>query len=210
MRHKIGDGRKLNRSGSHRKALFRNLVTQLIQHERIKTTYPKAQDLKSIADGIISLAKKGTSTAFVQAGGYIRGREALLKTFTILADRYKDRNGGYTRVIKNGYRYGDHAPLAFIEFVDNNKSEILKTSKYKKCLKEVQNDIKQGKSFEVEEEVKKRLGIEEKKKSHSSESRRMRLVNWAETEKAYLCKGSSWRHNPEITWKEFKILRVFS
>lgn len=119
MRHGHGF-RKLNRTSSHRKAMFSNMVVSLLIHEQIKTTLPKAKELRRFADKMVSLGKKGTLHARRQAFSFLRDDAAVKKLFDGLADRYKERNGGYTRVLKAGFRYGDNAPLAFIELVDRD------------------------------------------------------------------------------------------
>lgn len=119
MRHNMS-GRKLNRTSSHRKALFSNLVCSLIEHEQISTTLPKAKDLRSFADKMITVAKKDTLAARRQALSFLRSEEAVKKLFDVLGKRYVSRNGGYTRVLKSGLRYGDCAPMAIIEFVDRD------------------------------------------------------------------------------------------
>ncbi len=119
MRHNMS-GRKLNRTSSHRKALFSNLVCSLIEHEQISTTLPKAKDLRSFADKMITVAKKDTLAARRQALSFLRSEEAVKKLFDVLGKRYTSRNGGYTRVLKSGLRYGDCAPMAIIEFVDRD------------------------------------------------------------------------------------------
>ena len=119
MRHNMS-GRKLNRTPSHRKALFSNLVCSLIEHEQISTTLPKAKDLRSFADKMITVAKKDTLAARRQALSFLRSEEAVKKLFDVLGKRYTSRNGGYTRVLKSGLRYGDCAPMAIIEFVDRD------------------------------------------------------------------------------------------
>ena len=119
MRHNI-NGRKLNRTSSHRKALFSNLVCSLIEHEQITTTLPKAKDLRSFADKMITIAKKNTLAARRQALAFLRSEEAVKKLFDVLAKRYEKRNGGYTRVLKAGFRYGDCAPMGIIELVDRD------------------------------------------------------------------------------------------
>lgn len=119
MRH--GNGlRKLNRTSSHRKAMFSNMAASLLTHEQIKTTLPKAKEMRSIADKMISLGKRGDLHARRQAFAYLRDEAAVAKLFSILAERYKERPGGYTRVLKAGFRYGDAAPMAFIELVDRD------------------------------------------------------------------------------------------
>ncbi len=119
MRHRRGY-RKLNRTHSHRKAMFSNMVVSLIRHEQIKTTLPKAKELRRIADKMITLGKKGTLHTRRQAASYLRDNDALVKLFGSLADRYKERSGGYARVLKDGFRYGDSAPMAIIELVDRD------------------------------------------------------------------------------------------
>ncbi len=117
MRHQKA-GRKLNKNGPHRKALFRNMVTSLLNHERIQTTDAKAKELRGLADRMITLGKRGDLHARRQALSVIRDKEVAAKLFGELADRYRDRPGGYTRVIKLGHRAGDAAPQAMIELVD--------------------------------------------------------------------------------------------
>ncbi|CCQ74581.1 50S ribosomal protein L17 [Magnetospira sp. QH-2] len=119
MRHRLS-GRKLNRTSTHRKAMFANMTVSLLTHEQIKTTLPKAKDLRKFADKMISLGKRGDLHARRQAFSFLRSDEAVSKLFSTLADRYKERPGGYTRVLKAGFRYGDAAPMAFIELVDRD------------------------------------------------------------------------------------------
>lgn len=119
MRHGMS-GRKLNRTSSHRKAMFANMVNALIKHEQIKTTLPKAKDLRPIAEKIISLGKSGTLHDRRRAFAILRDEAVVAKLFSVIAERYKTRNGGYTRVLKAGFRYGDCAPMAFIELVDRD------------------------------------------------------------------------------------------
>lgn len=117
MKHR-NSFRKLGRTSAHRWALLRNLVTELIRHERIETTLPKAKELRRVADNMVSLGKEGTLAARRQAAGVVHGDENLHKLFTELAERYQPRSGGYTRVLATRIRQGDAAPLAYIEFVD--------------------------------------------------------------------------------------------
>lgn len=119
MRH-ANSGRKLNRTSSHRKAMFANMVNALIKHEQIKTTLPKAKDLRPIAEKIITLGKSGTLHDRRRAFAMLRDNDMVTKLFSVLAERYKGRSGGYTRVLKAGFRYGDSAPMAIIEFVDRD------------------------------------------------------------------------------------------
>jgi large subunit ribosomal protein L17 len=117
MRHRVA-GVKLNRSAAHRRALFRNLVTALVEREVIRTTDAKAKELRRWADRLITLGKQGTLHARRRAAALLRGRPAVKKLFDELAPRYAARRGGYTRVIKLGVRPGDAAPLSLVELVD--------------------------------------------------------------------------------------------
>ncbi len=119
MRHRHGY-RKLNRTATHRKAMFSNMAVSLITHEQITTTLPKAKELRRVADRMITLGKKGTLHHRRQAHAFLRDDVAVRKLFDTLAERYKDRPGGYTRVLKAGFRYGDAAPMAVIELVDRD------------------------------------------------------------------------------------------
>ena len=119
MRHGFY-GRRFNRSASHRKAMFANMAASLIKHEQIKTTLPKAKDLRRVVDRLITLGKRGDLHARRQALAVLRDTEITAKLFEDLADRYKERNGGYSRVLKAGFRYGDMAPMAIIELVDRD------------------------------------------------------------------------------------------
>ena len=112
--------RKLIRKPEHRKAMFANMAAALIKHEQIVTTLPKAKDLRPIVEELITLGKRGDLHARRQAVAQIRDVGMVKKLFDVIGPRYKDRNGGYTRVIKAGYRYGDSAPVAVIELVDRD------------------------------------------------------------------------------------------
>src|SRR5204863_5491380 len=114
--------RKLNRTAEHRRAMFANMAAALIKHEQIVTTLPKAKDLRPIVEKLVTLGKRGDLHARRQAIAQIRSVPMVKKLFEVLGPRYKDRNGGYTRVPKAGYRYGDSAPVAVIEFVDRDES----------------------------------------------------------------------------------------
>ena len=120
MKHKI-KGKKLNRTSSHRKALFKNMAQAIIKHEQIITTLPKAKTMKPIVDKLITLAKKGSLHARRQAFSKLRDDKMVTKLFGTLATRYVDRQGGYTRVFRAGYRYGDAAAMAVIELVDRDE-----------------------------------------------------------------------------------------
>lgn len=119
MRHGHGY-RKLNRTHTHRKAMFSNMAVALVTHEQIKTTLPKAKELRRFVDRMITLGKKGQLGNRRQAFAFLRDDDAVSKLFSTLAERYKDRSGGYTRVLKAGFRYGDNAPMAIIELVDRD------------------------------------------------------------------------------------------
>ncbi len=119
MRHRHG-ARKLNRTSSHRKAMFSNMAVSLLTHEQIKTTLPKAKELRRVADKMITLGKRGTLLARRRAHSYLRDNSAVSKLFGALAERYKERSGGYTRVVKAGFRYGDNALMAVIELLDRD------------------------------------------------------------------------------------------
>ncbi|MGY8956248.1 MAG: 50S ribosomal protein L17 [Alphaproteobacteria bacterium] len=121
MRHRKGP-RKLNRTSSHRKAMFANMATALIKHEQIVTTLPKAKELRSVVDKLITLGKRGDLHARRQALSTIKDRALVEKMFSTLAERYAERPGGYTRVLKAGFRHGDSAPMAIIELVDRDES----------------------------------------------------------------------------------------
>jgi large subunit ribosomal protein L17 len=121
MRHGMS-GRKFNRTSSHRKAMFSNMAAALIKHEQIKTTLPKAKDLRPIVEKLITLGKKGGLHNRRLAYAQLRDDVIVAKLFGPLAERYSQRPGGYTRVLKAGFRYGDAAPLAFIELVERDVS----------------------------------------------------------------------------------------
>lgn len=119
MRHG-NSNRKLNRTSAHRKAMFANMSASLIKHEQIVTTLPKAKELRPIVEKLITLGKRGDLHARRQAIAQMRDETQVQKLFATIGPRYKDRNGGYTRVLKAGFRYGDSAPMAVIEMVDRD------------------------------------------------------------------------------------------
>ena len=119
MRHARGY-RRLNRTHEHRKALFANMAGSLIEHEQIKTTLPKAKELRPIVEKLITLAKRGDLHARRQADAQLKQDIHVAKLFEVLGERYKDRQGGYLRILKAGFRYGDMAPMAIIELVDRD------------------------------------------------------------------------------------------
>ena len=137
MRHRLGN-KKLNRTSEHRKALIKNMLNSLIKYEQIKTTLPKAKVLRPQAEKIITIGKKQNLQNTRKLISKLQNKVSTKKVFDILSKRYNSRNGGYTRIIKAGYRYGDNAPLAIIEFVDRDvqakrvdkkKKDTKKTSK---------------------------------------------------------------------------------
>lgn len=119
MRHAVG-GRKLNRTTSHRQAMFSNMAAALIQNEQIKTTLPKAKELRPVVEKLITLGKKGGLANRRRAFAMLRCDESVAKLFGALSERYKKRDGGYTRVLKAGFRHGDAASVAFIELMDRD------------------------------------------------------------------------------------------
>jgi large subunit ribosomal protein L17 len=122
MRH--GHGlRKLNRTSSHRLAMFRNMANSLLRHEAIKTTLPKAKELRRVVEPLITLGREPTVANKRLAFNRLRDREVVVKLFSEIGPRYKARNGGYTRILKMGFRVGDNAPMAFVELVDRPQQE---------------------------------------------------------------------------------------
>ncbi len=123
MRHRHGL-RKLNRTSSHRRSMFRNMANSLLEHEVIKTTLPKAKELRKIVEPIITLGKTPSVPNRRLAFSRLRDRQLVTKLFTVLGPRYSKRPGGYLRILKNGFRVGDTAPMAFVELVDRDKTEV--------------------------------------------------------------------------------------
>lgn len=119
MRHNLS-GRKLNVTSTHRAAMFRNMAVALLKHEQITTTLPKAKELRPVADKLITLGKRGDLHARRQAYAFLRDEAIVTKLFSTLKDRYVSRNGGYSRVLKAGVRYGDNADMAVIELVERD------------------------------------------------------------------------------------------
>lgn len=134
MRH-LNQGRKLNRTSAHRKALFRNLVLALVNHGRIKTTDAKAKELRRYADRMVTLGKRGDLGARRLAFAFMQSRDAVKKLFDEIAPRFKERNGGYTRVVKFGIRRGDAAPLSVIEFSDFSDQAAAKKPRKKRAVR---------------------------------------------------------------------------
>ena len=139
MRHARGY-RRLNRTHEHRKAMFANMAGSLIEHEQIKTTLPKAKELKRVIEKLITLGKRGDLHARRQANARLKQEMHTAKLFEILGPRYKDRQGGYVRVLKAGFRYGDMAPMAIIEFVDRDVDAKGSADKARVALEETADE----------------------------------------------------------------------
>ena len=137
MRH-LNQGRKLNRTSAHRKALFRNLVLALVKHERIKTTDAKAKELRRYAERMVTLGKRGDLAARRLAFSFMQSRDAVKRLFDEIAPRFKERNGGYTRVVKFGFRRGDAAPLSIIEFSDHSEQTTTSRTRKKRARRQGQ------------------------------------------------------------------------
>ena len=165
MRH-LKSRVKLNMTASHRKALFKNLANALFEHERIKTTNPKAMELRRVADRLISLAKKNDMHAMRLAFAFLRSKEMVKKLFTDIGPRYAEINGGYTRVLKAGRRKGDAAPMAIIELTQRKEKETEKKGEDKakeKKAKAKEKKAKEAKPKEAKAKEKKAKEPEEKK-----------------------------------------------
>jgi len=171
MRH-LKAGRKLNRTSAHRKALFRNMVTALIDNERIRTTLAKAKELRGKVERTITLGKKGTLHARRNALKLVADRDSLSKIFGPLAERYANRPGGYTRVIKLGNRLGDDAPMAFIELVDREVDTSVKEKKKEagENKKETKNEKTSSKKPAIKTTAKK--AKDEKKVIEKTDSKK--------------------------------------
>jgi large subunit ribosomal protein L17 len=172
MRHRVA-GRKLSRHTQHRELMFRNMLISLLQYERIKTTLAKGKELRSWADKIISLGKKGTLHARRRAFALLRDKGIVKKLFDEIAPRFKDRQGGYTRVYRLGWRQGDGAPLSLVELVTYAAPEEKKKSTIKKA-KEVLEKVTPKKKEKVEKKEKekeKEKGKEKKEKKVKKEEK---------------------------------------
>jgi len=170
MRHRVA-GRKLSRHTKHRELMFRNMLVSLLEHERIKTTLAKGKELRSWADKMISLGKQGTLHARRQAFALLRNEGIVKKLFDQIAPKLKDREGGYTRVYKLGWRHGDAAPLSLVELVTYALPKEKKKSTIKKA-KEVLEKVTPKKKDKVEEKEKgKEKGTEKKEKKVKKEEK---------------------------------------
>ncbi len=127
MRHRKS-GRKLNRNSSHRKAMFKNMAASLVEHEVIKTTLPKAKELRRVAEPLITLAKEDSVANRRLAFDRLRSKAAVGKLFSDLGPRFKERPGGYLRIIKCGFRHGDNAPMAYVELLDRPVDEAVESA----------------------------------------------------------------------------------
>lgn len=154
MRHRVSK-KRLSRSTSHRIAMMRNMVTSLIEHERIETTIVKAKELRKLAERMVTLGKEGTLAARRRALSVVRSKAAVAKLFSDLAERFKDRKGGYTRILKTDFRLGDNAPMAFIEYVDYDPSKKAKKKEAAKAEKEEKKKKSESKEAKAEKESKK-------------------------------------------------------
>jgi large subunit ribosomal protein L17 len=165
-------GRKLGRTSSHKEAMFRNMVTSVIKHERIRTTDCKAKELRKLAEKMITLGKRGSLHARRQALAVVRDKSLVGKLFGELTERYRDRAGGYTRIIKAGYRFGDNAPVSILEFIPDGKKKEKAKPKAK------------GKAKEKEEEKSALESIPEEKKKEKEKPKAKAKVKVKTKEKA--------------------------
>ena len=140
MRHKVGY-RKLNKTGEHRKALFKNMLNSLIKYEQIMTTLPKAKELKPQIDKVITIGKKNLLSNKKRLFSKLQDKKSVVKVFDVLSARYSKRNGGYSRVLKAGFRTGDDAPMAVIELVDRNPEAKKVDKPIKVETKDVDKDV---------------------------------------------------------------------
>jgi len=166
MRHRVA-GRKLSRHTQHRELMFRNMVVSLLTHERIKTTLPKAKELRSWADKIVTLGKKGDLAARRRAFDLLRDRDAVKKLFEEIAPRFKDRQGGYTRIYKTGRRLGDAAPLSLIELTSYAPPE---KEKKKSVMKKAKEALKKVTPKKKEKREKAEKGEKKEKKEGKKET----------------------------------------
>ena len=178
MRHRVA-GRKLSRHTQHRELMFRNMVVSLLNHERIRTTLTKAKELRGWADKIITLGKRGDLAARRRAFDFLRDRDAVKKLFEEIAPRFKDRQGGYTRIFKIGWRLGDAAPLSLIELTTYALPEKEKKKSAMKKAKEVLKKVtpkkkekgERAEKGEKKEKKEKKEASKDKPKKKSSEEK---------------------------------------
>lgn len=162
-------GRKLGRTSSHKEAMFRNMVTSVIKHERIRTTDTKAKELRKIAEKMITLGKRGDLHARRQALAFVRDKEMVKKLFGELSERYRERNGGYTRIIKAGYRVGDNAPISILELISDEKKKEKAEAKGKAKKKEKSKDnvaeVKTASKDKAKAKKNKEKGVDKTEKA---------------------------------------------
>jgi large subunit ribosomal protein L17 len=162
-------GRKLGRTSSHKEAMFRNMVTSVIKHERIRTTDTKAKELRKIAEKMITLGKRGDLHARRQALAFVRDKEMVKKLFGELSERYRERNGGYTRIIKAGYRVGDNAPISILELISDEKKKEKAEAKgiAKKKVKSKDNvaEVKTASKDKAKAKKNKEKGVDKTEKA---------------------------------------------
>jgi len=170
MRHRVA-GRKLSRHTQHRELMFRNMLVSLLQHERIRTTLAKGKELRSWADRIITLGKQGTLHARRRAFALLRDEGIVKKLFDQIAPKLKDREGGYTRVYKLGWRQGDAAPLSLVELVTYAAPEEKKKSTIKKAKEALEKVTSKKKGKEEKKEKEKEKGKEKKEKKVKKEEK---------------------------------------
>ncbi|MGH7885720.1 MAG: 50S ribosomal protein L17, partial [Thermodesulfobacteriota bacterium] len=158
MRHKRV-GRKLGIKTKHRKSMFRNMATSLLKYDKIKTTDLKAKEIRRVVEKLITLAKKGTLESRRKAEGFLRDKEVVKKLFAELAERYKDRPGGYTRIIKLGFRKGDNSPISLIELIENEFKPKVDKKKTKAKSSKTENQEVNKKSRSSKKESAEELGL---------------------------------------------------
>jgi large subunit ribosomal protein L17 len=170
MRHRIA-GRKLSRHTQHRRLMFRNMLVSLLQHERVQTTLAKGKELRSWADKIITLGKKGNLHARRQAFALLRDRGIVKRLFDEIAPRMKDREGGYTRIYKIGWRQGDGAPLSLVELVTFSAAREKKKSTVKKAKEVLEKVAPKKKGKEEKKEIKEKKGKKKEDKEVPKEKK---------------------------------------
>lgn len=158
-------GRKLGRTSSHKEAMFRNMVTSVIKHERIRTTDTKAKEIRKIAEKMITLGKRGDLHARRQALAFVRDKEMVKKLFGELSERYRERNGGYTRIIKAGYRVGDNAPISILELISDEKKKEKAETKGKVKKKEKAKEVKTASKEKAKAKKTKEKGEDKTEKT---------------------------------------------
>lgn len=200
MRHRKS-GLKLSRTSSHRDAMFRNMVTSLFKHQRIRTTDVKAKELRRWADNLITLAKRGDLHARRQALSIVREKEVVHKLFAEAAEHYGDRSGGYTRVIKLGRRPGDAAPISLIELVlsvDDKKKKVKKKKKAKAKIDKKSVDKKK----DIKEDIEKKTADEEEKAAVEEEKGGTKIEQVKADEKSVLLESDTIAEDAEEKAKD--------